>query len=265
MMQGTLHLPVLPEIAGRVISLANDPNADLQDLCELIEQDQVLAATVLRFSNSAAYSCGETIDSLHQAILRLGMMIVSGIAIAACIDGEAFRSPQYDDLRRRYLTHALVTGGFSRVLARLSRREVESMFLCGLLHSVGKPVVLRAIGDLQSGAAVLINEPQADTLVEEFHNAAAAIATASWNLPRPVQIVATHYRDPEGTDECRFEAGLVRLAARLATWVIENEPPDDRSLHEFPEWETLSLDPDEIDELIEHGRTMRQSATLSLV
>ena len=50
-----IELPVLPQVAGRVMALANDPSADAARLSALIHQDQALAAHVLRIANSPAY------------------------------------------------------------------------------------------------------------------------------------------------------------------------------------------------------------------
>ncbi len=47
-----IDLPVLPQVAGRVMALANDPSVDAAHLSALIHQDQALAARVLRIANS---------------------------------------------------------------------------------------------------------------------------------------------------------------------------------------------------------------------
>ena len=53
--KGRIDLPVLPQVAGRVMALAGDPSADAARLSALIHQDQALAAHVLRIANSPAY------------------------------------------------------------------------------------------------------------------------------------------------------------------------------------------------------------------
>ena len=82
-----LRLPVLPQVAGQVVALSNDPNAELGELSSLIHQDQALAGHLLRISNSVAYRGGETIVSLQQAVTRLGMQILSDMAMAVSVQG----------------------------------------------------------------------------------------------------------------------------------------------------------------------------------
>jgi HD-like signal output (HDOD) protein len=262
--EGTLGLPVLPEFAGRVISLTNDPKAEIDDLTELIEQDPTLAANVLRFANSAAYYTGQETVSLTEAIMRLGMRMVCGIAIAVCLESKSFQTQHYSAMRRRILIHALIAGGFARELARHRRINVERVFLCGLLHSIGKPVVLRLITDVPGPDNHILRESDAALLVEEFHTTAAAAATAEWKLPRYVQIAATHYREPGAAPEFAEETRLTALASKLAGWAAENNPADEEAVRVLPEWEDLEFEAAQIDAIIEHGRMTRRSSFVSL-
>jgi HD-like signal output (HDOD) protein len=257
--QAKLVLPVLPEVAGRVIALSNDPNTEIDDLAAVINRDQTLAATVLGHANSAAYAAGEKITSLHQAMMRLGTTVVSGIAIAACLDGEAFRSPGHDAYRRRVLTHALLSGRIARELAWRLRRNPDTVFMCALLHTIGKPVVLRLIADLQRVSRVQIPEQEVVELVDAFEGPAAEAATMAWNLPRHVQVSAAHYCDPDAAPSFVVETRITALAGRLASWVMEGQPLDEHAIRSLPDWEMLAVLPDEIDDVIRVGHELRQS------
>ena len=54
--QRTLDLPLLPVVAHQVLQLSGDPNADVNKLSALIQQDQALAGQILRIANSPAAS-----------------------------------------------------------------------------------------------------------------------------------------------------------------------------------------------------------------
>ena len=68
-----IDLPVLPQVAGRVMALANDPSVDAAHLSALIHQDQALAARVLRIANSPAYMLRTPNASLQHAVAMLGV------------------------------------------------------------------------------------------------------------------------------------------------------------------------------------------------
>jgi len=258
----TLALPVLPAVAGRVMLLANDPDADVADLSDLIHQDQALAGNVLRIANSAAYCTGEPIVSLRQAVMQLGGVVLSEIAVAACLNGEGFRAAGYEPLRKRMLMHAFITGGFAKELARRKRRNVEAMFLCGLLHSVGRTVVLRLIAEAQPGTTARLAEPDALMLVDELQSGVAAQVTAAWKLPQQVQVVAVHHVAPSAAPSFVDETKLVALAARIAGWVVCEELPDEAAVRALPAWAELNFYPDDADAVLERRGALKQSAAV---
>jgi HD-like signal output (HDOD) protein len=259
---GQVSLPVLPLVAGRVMALSNDPNADVADLSDLIHQDQALASNVLRIANSAAYCAGEPIVSLRQAVMRLGMAVLSGIAVAACLQGNTFRTPGHDGYRRRLLVHAFVAAGFAKELARLKRRNVEALFLCGLLHSIGHPVVLHVIATaLPGGTLASLSEADVAALGREFHRAAAAAVTVAWKLPQQVQIAAVHQEDPASAPSFIDETRMTALAAQLATWVVQPSGPlDEKAVRDLPAWEQLNYYPDDVDAVLDRREALAASA-----
>lgn len=261
---GKVGLPVLPEIAGRVIALANDLNTEIEDLCELIERDQALAANILRYANSAAFAIGERVNSLHEAMMRMGMTMVSSIAVAACLEGKEFHTPAYDAYRRRVRAHALTTAALARGLARKLRCSVDVAFMCALMHSIGKPVVLRLLADVQKSVHVRIDEADAIMLAEEYELNAAETAVKAWDLPQHVQIAACYYKRPAAAPEYGRETTITALASRLAGWIIEKKPADEDGVRSLPEWEALDLGTDAVDEVIEHAQSLRGASPVEM-
>lgn len=262
---GSIGLPVLPEIAGRVIALANDQHASIADMCALIEQDQALAANILRYANSAAFAAGQPVTSLHEAMMRMGMTMVSGLAVAACLEGKAFAAPAYDACRRRVRAHALLTAGIARDLARACRANVDLVFMCALLHSIGKPVVLRLLVDVQKSAHVTINEEDAEILAHEYETEAATTAVKAWNLPRPVQIVAVHYRRASAAPEWVRETTIAGLASRMAAQVIAGTAAPPAEVLAWPETTALELDGVAIGELIAKAQRIHAASLRDVI
>ena len=53
--KGAIELPLLPQVATRILGMVYDPNAEAAKLAALIHQDQALAAHVIRIANSPAF------------------------------------------------------------------------------------------------------------------------------------------------------------------------------------------------------------------
>ena len=49
-------LPTLPAVASAALGIARDPEADIDELCRIIQTDVGLSARVLRIANSAVVS-----------------------------------------------------------------------------------------------------------------------------------------------------------------------------------------------------------------
>lgn len=260
--EGNLKLPILPQVASRVMALTRDPEADLADLSNLIHQDQSLAGNVLRIANSAAYRTGDPIVSLRQAVMQLGVSTLSEIALAACLHNEAFKAPGYESLHQTMLAHAFLSGGLAKELARRRRDNVEVAFLCGLLHSIGLPVGLTIISRLGEGPAGRPAETEALGLAGEFQHDIARVVTLAWGLPHEVQIVAVHHHDPAQAPGFVTETKLTALAGHLARWLIEPDGTGRDALLALPAWADLDLYPDDAAAVFARGEILARAMPL---
>ena len=140
-------LPVPDELPQRVIARIHDPIAGPSDVAATICEDPVLAMRVIKMSNSAAYVGLAPIRDLSSACARLGMKTLASL-MWAIIGKPAYRAgcSAFGPLRERLWRHALAVAYCAQTvaLATPSARE-ESWFLAGLVHDVGKVVLLDAI------------------------------------------------------------------------------------------------------------------------
>ena len=75
----------LPQVAMRVIQVANDANTGASELKEVMEYDPALCARVLRCVNSSAYATRVKITNLQQAIAYLGIRQIRNLALTASV------------------------------------------------------------------------------------------------------------------------------------------------------------------------------------
>jgi HD-like signal output (HDOD) protein len=242
-----LELPVLPDIAARVLALCQGQDGGAHELGELIQRDPALAGNVLRIANSAAYAPRDPIVSLQQAISRLGMTTMCDLSIAAALNGRAHNIRGREEEMRALRTHAAATGVWSREVARHRRRNVEAAFLTGLLHDVGRPILLRAILELARGAA--IEEHDVESLIDEFHPAIGARLIARWKLPHWVASAVDGHHDLARAGESSDLAATVMLGDELAHWSESPDAEHERKLRTLPVLATLGIYPEDLDEL----------------
>lgn len=248
---GNLAIPILPKTANEVLQMSQDPNADMTELSKLIHQDQSIAGSVLRISNSAAFAASERIVSLQQSISRLGMQLLSEIALSVAVQSNVFSSPKYKEEIKLMWKHSLASAVYGKEIARFLRRNVEGQYLCGLLHTIGKPVVLKAIEGLEDDINVTLDKKVAIKLVEEFHIVAGILVTSKWNLPKTVQIANKYYQEYENAPEFKLETAVTYLSDQLAQSLIFPGKINDKNLIFDPVFETLNIYPNDRGTLLE--------------
>ncbi len=251
---GHLELPLLPDTAARVIAATGDPDCGAEGLAEILQSDQALAAHLLRVANSAAYSPVEPIVSLPQALARLGFGTVSEIALTVALKGRVFDTRGHEQRFRELWRHSVTTACYAKEIARLRRRNVEGAFLAGLLHDIGRPIVLETALGFGRGGPMF--EALLDDLLEEYHARAGAHLVDRWELPDWMRGAIEHHHEPGDAGELAEVAWTVSLADALSGWAIERakegDDPDEveAALRTHPALAPLGLYPDDVDELL---------------
>lgn len=212
----SFDVPMLPDVASRVLALSNDPDSDAAQLAKLIQGDQGLSAHVMRIANSAAYTPNASMVSLQQAIARLGMALITEIALAASINSKMFKAPQFEKRLKNIWDHALATAHWGKEVARISKKNVEASFLCGLLHSIGRPVVLQALSDHLTSSGDNLSEEEAAILEAHFHIPFGAVIVENWKMPAIVQESVQYYQDYSQARSYRDQAMVIHAADKLA-------------------------------------------------
>lgn len=243
LLSGSLELPLLPTTATTVLQACADEQADARELAQLIQRDAALAAHVLRAANSAACGPAEPIVTLQQALSRLGTRAVCEIAVAIAVKGKVFQVEGFEDVAREMWAHSARAGAWAREIARQRRRGVESSFLAGLLHDVGRPVVLQAAAELARGSA--LGTAAAVAVTDPLHARVGAGLIGRWGLSEALQLAAGGHHDPEGLGGDSEEAWTAQLADRLA----HGDGAAELFGHAAPQ--ALGLYPEDLEELLE--------------
>jgi putative nucleotidyltransferase with HDIG domain len=228
-LESELELPLLPDVAARIVAMCEDENTEVKDVQLALKQDPSLAANVLRIANSAFYAPTEPIVSLQQAVNRLGLVATRTIALSASVRGRVFHIPGHEDRVRAIWHHSVVSAAYARELARKLRRNVEGAFLCALLHDVGRPIVLQAaLGAPETLAPKPLSSELLEAAMSEFHAAVGGRLLKAWHLADWTVAAATHHHHPELAAPFEDEARLVRLADLLSHWAVDGDArPED--------------------------------------
>jgi len=238
-----------PEIVTRVLAISRNPDACFDHLSRLIHNDPALAAHVLRVANSPAFIGRVRINTLRQAVTRIGMRMLSELAITVGIS-EVYRVPGFEREAEYIWKHALTTAGFAREVARMGRAHEEAAFLCGLLHTIGRPVVLRAALKTAEGRDENISHDQVVALLDEWEISVGHRLGEVWDLPKPVREAVLHHRDFTEASNFRDLVAVTQFSGLLASRVINGEVLLDGLKDHPAAWE-LGITEERLDELVD--------------
>ncbi|MCA9084167.1 MAG: HDOD domain-containing protein [Planctomycetaceae bacterium] len=238
------EIPVLPEVSLELLNLTADVDCNPADIVALFKRDQSLTAHLLKIANSARYSSGQTVTSIQQAVARLGLLRVREIVFVISCQSRVFNCPEFDEDVRASFRLSLATAAFSQEIARSRRMNVEDAFLCGLLHDVGRPILLQSLLDRRNHDAVSGTDDELREAAAQQRIPMASRLVLSWELPERLATTIENQQTPMEAEAQEKQAAILNLAIDLATMVLHDETslPSD---YNHPMMSALNLYADE--------------------
>jgi HD-like signal output (HDOD) protein len=213
-----VSLPLFDGTSLKLQRMIQAHDFDVEQVTRLIASDPALTGDLLRLANSSFFGGIEKVLTVRDAIVRLGVKQVAELVI---LSGQrkhyrlrdAELHPFVDRLWRHSVGCAI---GADWLAGRLRLGEArEHAFLAGLLHDLGKLLLLRVVDDLKSEDRLPF-EPS-ETLIQQLLNGLHAeqgyALMQQWSIPEIYAEIARDHEKPE-VDERHLLLQVVRLADR---------------------------------------------------
>lgn len=214
------RLEPIPRVANKIMSLADDPDCPMSELSELILYDQALTANLLRICNSAYFGLSGRIDSVHHAVVFLGLAQVTDLVLLAGSAANLKKEQKgyglhEGELWRNSVSSALI----ARELAeKKGSKNNHLIFTAALLKDIGKVILSRYVSDSFETIHGLVSEQgfsfrEAEKKVLGIdHAEVGAMVGEAWKFSaRMVEIIRNHHLS-EKTQDSDFETSIVHLA-----------------------------------------------------
>lgn len=258
--QGKVDLPLLPGVAMEVTNVAAQESADSRVIAELLRKDQAMAAHVLRVVASPVYSGRTQIVSLQQAVARLGVSKIREISLAIAFRVGVFKLKGFEHEVTAMFQHSVSAAMFAQEIARVTRRNVEDAFMCGLLHDVGRPVILQALVQILSEQKLRLAPAAVIAATGALHSEVGGILAEAWGLPEAVEMSIRHHHSLTPPDAHLNSVRITALADELARFTFEPERMPEAELRRHPALAPLELYPEMLDKVLARGEMIRQAA-----
>lgn len=242
-------LPVLPEIARRVMALCNDPDVSIADLATLLSQDSAMAGKVLQVANSAMYGGLKSITSLDAACARLGLRNTANI-VQAVVNARMFESSDsaLNGAMKRLWRHSIVAAQSAYEVARLgSEPQPDSRYLAALFHDVGHTAMIDRVSRGKDPVmAQLRSAPELlREVLESFGRLVGLHCIQRWGLGTPFRVAAFYANQPETALEpwlrAAHTAAMASALADVMGYGEDEAPRHDGALVGLPSASYLGL------------------------
>jgi HD-like signal output (HDOD) protein len=192
-----------------------------------VAKDPVLAMQVIRMANSAASASATHIADLNDAVVRLGTQTVRNTVVAGCLNAQLVDPRVYGSRGREIVDHCL---GTALIASSLGKRHGTSgeMFLGGLLHDIGKLLILKLAHDVRMNSENAPLQHEVDAMLTDRHAQMGGWLAARWSMPLALGDPIVWHHAPEWAED-RASAMIIYSANRLAHrygFGCEPEPED---------------------------------------
>lgn len=231
---GLRALPSLPAVVVDLLQTMGQDDVDIDRLARGIGNDQALAAHTLRVANSPFYALQGKIDTIAEAITVLGFVNVRSLVATAGITTAFPASHAAGFAPRIFWRHCLCVAACAETLAPYARLRPETPFLAGLLHDIGRLVLVTTYP--AAFAETLRRRAQEDCLMVDAERAVLGFDHAQiggelcrhWHIPESIaDAVERHHLLNRGAAAATADmADVVHVADAIAHALDLADDPD---------------------------------------
>ncbi len=214
-------LPPSPGTMMRITTLLRDYNASTREVTQAISYEPVLVVRILRLANSPVYALERNVTSIQAAMAAVGTKAIHDIVMIGLASTTFSKEIKNSPIARKIWEHSLAVAMTARELSKvLGMRGTEEAFTCGLLHDIGKLILLS--NDIEGYPTILGYTGENDMLWGEDelygynHTEVGSLIARRWNLPEEVYYSILHHHNPSQSDQGNIVTHLVDIADTMA-------------------------------------------------
>lgn len=225
------NLMAFPFTVVRVLHLADNEKSGATDLAKVVEADPVIAASVLKVSNTVFFaSRNRRVNTIKDAIIRIGFKETKRIVMTMSVmDILGKEDNNFGFNRKDFWLHSLATAIISSQLSRqLEHIQADEAFLAGLLHDFGIilldeffPTIFSQILEATTNkhSRFIDNE---DDILQITHNEVVRELFSTWKIPDSInEAVVNHYTVASSEKKIETKGELLALCVFMGNMIAK--------------------------------------------
>lgn len=220
-------LKPIPQVAHKIMSIAEDKNSNMTQLADVIVYDQALTANLLRACNSAYFGLPQEVESVHQAIVYLGMdQVVDLVLMSGGSENFKEKHDGYDLDEGELWRYSVASALIAKELAEKKGSEKNHLvFTSALVKDIGKVILNRYVADSFEKINFLTTKHEMSfkeaekAVIGIDHAELGGMVAKKWKFPSKMIDVIVNHHAPENAKEAKFESKLVYLADTICMMI----------------------------------------------
>ena len=211
LIDSTVSIPTIPTVLTEITAIFESPDGSAKDAAQVIEKDPAIATRALRLVNSSFYGLKNPVSNINLACSILGLQVIKNLVVQATVL-QTFGTEKRDGFDADWLwDHSFKTAIACRLLAEQTaiaeNFSKEDAYTCGLIHDIGKLILLdsqneRFVEALQLSRDADIPLAKAEGEVFGFNHAhVGGLLANRWKLAPTVQAAVMYHHSPATNPE----------------------------------------------------------------
>ena len=216
-------LPALPAIVAKVMAVTANPESSANDLMQVILTDQTMCSTILKVANSAFFGIPRGVSTMERAVVVLGHEEIRNIVIGKAIFSSFPKlSKENKNTVSLFWEHAFTCGLAAKIMGDHLHLPPSELFIAGLIHDIGKLVMLMAFPDDYPILQELSNPCNLDNSAEErskfsiAHDKVGLQLAEKWLLPTKLCMAIGFHHSPQHAPSFKQYPLIVQIADILS-------------------------------------------------
>jgi HD-like signal output (HDOD) protein len=235
-----------PASAFDVMRMVDDPQFQVKKVSGAVACEPAIAGAVLTLANSPLHRGGQKVETLHEAVMRLGQKQLRLLLLEIALHTTRVKGRPFEQFSDMTWKHSLLAAQIAYTIAEAARLDPEHAYVAGLFHDVGVLAVLGVARQMALKGQRVVSKQTMLKLIAAHSEAFNARVMKKWNLPPAVAAAVVHRGKPEGAGEHAGLAAVTQLANDLCRQHGAWAPQHTVDFAEHPALATLKIGADRL-------------------
>ncbi len=136
-----IEIPVLPEVANKIIALSGDENAEFSDYAEVVRNDPSITLKVIKLANSPIYRGLRDVSDISLALSRIGIDGIKEIVLTDSLNSIIFKNQEYKKHIDKIWKDSVLTALLASRISKYFKMNTSLIYTISLVHRIGSILI----------------------------------------------------------------------------------------------------------------------------